>query len=172
MRRQDVGAESSGRPTNERPSSQRSVATYVLAAFALIAVLGLIVAIFRGDDRVATSETAYGVDRIAAAPEAYYGKTVTIVGDVADVYGPRMFTLDEDTVGASADLLVLVKDPMPGAPEAFADAEVTVTGTVRKFTRAELARDYDWIDEGWFAGRDLTAAEQLPVVVAESASIG
>jgi hypothetical protein len=150
-------------------SSGKSVATFILGGLAFIAVIALVAGMFREDERIATGERALGVDAIAAAPDAYYGRTVTITGDVADVYGPRMFTLDEDTIGAGADLVVLLKNAMPGTLD---DAEVTVTGTVRKFTRAELTRDYAWIDDSWFAGRDLSATEKLPVVIAESASIG
>ncbi len=171
MRAPRLETEPSDRHTSE-PPRQVSITNMLLGAFAFVVIIGLIAAIFRDGDRLASSERVVGVDAIAAAPDAYYGKTVTIAGDVADVYGPRMFTLDEDTIGAGADLLVLVKEPVPGAREALDDAEVTVTGTVRPFTRTELARDYEWIDESWFADRDLSAAERLPVVIAESASLG
>jgi hypothetical protein len=83
---------------------------------------------------------------IASDPQQYYGQTVRINGEVGDVFGVGVFTLDEDRLFAAEDVLVVApggsRSPRDGMP-------VTVTGTVREFTAAEVRRDYDWLGALW-----------------------
>jgi hypothetical protein len=78
--------------------------------------------------------------QLAEQPATYLGKRVTVRADVADVHSPRFFTLDEDRIGASPDVLVLT----PAGEIPKDGSTVVVTGTVRRFVREELQRDYDW----------------------------
>ncbi len=98
---------------------------------------------------------------LADKPAAYLGLRVKVRGEIEDVHSARTFTLDEDTVGASPDVLVLA----PGGSFPKDGDEVEVTGTVRRFVRSEIERDYDWfdLDEKY----DVTYRER-PVIVAES----
>lgn len=101
-------------------------------------------------------------DELAGKPAEFVGLRVRVRAEIDDVYSPRMFTLDEETVGTSPDVLVLA--PNGGAFPKDGD-EVEVTGTVRKFVRAEIERDYDWFDLA--EEYDVKYAER-PVIVAES----
>jgi hypothetical protein len=98
---------------------------------------------------------------LADKPAAYLGLRVKVRAEIEDVHTPRAFTLDEDKVGASPDVLVL--SPAGAFPKKGETVEVT--GTVRRFVRTEIKRDYDWFDLG--EQYDVTYTER-PVIVAES----
>lgn len=78
--------------------------------------------------------------QLAKEPATYLGKRVAVRAEVEDVHAPRFFTLDENRIGASPDVLVLA--PAGDLPKD--GSTVVVTGTVRRFVREELERDYDW----------------------------
>jgi hypothetical protein len=99
--------------------------------------------------------------QLADRPAAYMGQRVKVRAEVEDVHTPRVFTLDEDEVGASPDVLVL--GPTGSFPKGGQFVEVT--GTVRAFVRSEIERDYEWFDLG--DEFDVKFTER-PVIVAES----
>ncbi len=81
-------------------------------------------------------------------PSAYVGKTVTISGDVEEIWGPRAFNMDS---GASVgELLVLGREPFPQVKVNDADTAVvindiaTVTGVVRMLVEADIEREIGW----------------------------
>ena len=78
---------------------------------------------------------------IAANPEKYYGKKVTVRAEIDDVLGSQMFLLDEDRAFAWPDVLVITP---PLGSKLEEDSMVTVTGTVRAFVDADFRRDYNW----------------------------
>jgi hypothetical protein len=104
---------------------------------------------------------AASADRIAGSPERYVGRRVSLTADVSRVESDGLFTLEP---GVAAPGAVLVLNPRPSSPPA-PGARVTVSGTVRPFSREELGS----IDQ------PLADAEALfaryagrPVVVADS----
>jgi hypothetical protein len=99
--------------------------------------------------------------QLADKPAAYLGLRVKVRAEIANVHSPQMFTLDEDEVGASPDVLVLA----PGGSFPKDGDLVEVTGTVRRFVRTEIERDYDWfeLEEKY----DTTYSER-PVIVADT----
>lgn len=108
---------------------------------------------------------------IAQKPEQFYGKRVRLAAEVEDTFGNGVFTLDEDKLLAGPDVLVIAPGGGAGPRE---DTKVTVMGTVRKFTSADVARDYEWYGSGWYGyswnrydtvWRDW---DTRPVVVADS----
>ena len=102
---------------------------------------------------------------IAEDPEDYYGKRVSVRAEVEDVISPQVFLLDEDRLFAWPDVLVITPKTTGAIPE---DEIVTVTGTVRPFTEAELRRDYDW---GWWADLQpnfYVTFRDRPVIIADS----
>lgn len=105
---------------------------------------------------------------IVANPNAYIGQTVTVAGDVEEVFGPRVFTLDEETIAGNTDLLVL----SPQRPELNLEAidnnwlndGVRVTGTVRRMVVADVEREL-----GWDLDNELEVEyRDRPVIIAQS----
>ncbi|MGF1569980.1 MAG: hypothetical protein ACFCVD_18245 [Nodosilinea sp.] len=108
-------------------------------------------------------------------PEQYYGETLAVTGEVEDIWSGAAFTLNEDRLLGSEDLLVVYASPRDGVQQPQPSAqlpmiadgdEVAVTGVLRSFVVSEFERDYDL---GW----DLEFQEQLeaeysnrPVLVA------
>ncbi|WP_036487985.1 hypothetical protein [Myxosarcina sp. GI1] len=77
---------------------------------------------------------------ITSDPSQYYGQTLAVTGEVEDIYGDNVFSLDEDELFGANDLLVLVTDPV----DAVQDNEtVAVTGELRSFVVSDIERDYD-----------------------------
>lgn len=102
---------------------------------------------------------AASVGEISEHPDRFIGQTVTVTGEVETLFGPRVFSLDEDRVfSTGVDLLVLSKSGITKD-----DQRVAVTGTVRKFVRAELQKeivDFD-LNPEW-----LVDFESRPVIIA------
>ncbi len=86
---------------------------------------------------------------ITGNPNAVIGKTVTVVADVDEVYGPRAFKLDEDSPlagGVDNDLLVL--SPKAGdlaeIDDQWTNNEVRVTGVVQRMNVKNIERELGW----------------------------
>ena len=103
---------------------------------------------------------AASVGEISDHPDRFIGQTVRVTGEVETLFGPRVFSLDEDRVfSTGVDVLVLSRKP--GITKD--DQRVTVTGTVRKFVRADLQKeivDFD-LNPEW-----LVDFESRPVIIA------
>ncbi len=80
-------------------------------------------------------------------PSAYVGKTVTVSGDVEEIWGPRAFNMDSGvTVG---ELLVVGREPFPQVAatgnRAYVVSDIaTVTGVVRMLVTADVEREIGW----------------------------
>lgn len=102
-------------------------------------------------------------DEITANPEQYYGKTIAVPGDVAEILSPRVFRYEED-------LLVFNPNPDPQRLARLNEGETVVTtGVLRRFVLTEIEQDYD------FTGEDAEVIRQLevenrnqPVLIAET----
>ena len=87
---------------------------------------------------------------ITGAPNAFIGKTVTVVAEVDDVYGPRAFTLDGEgpslAKGARKGLLTLV--PKVGGfsnvDAQWKDGKARVTGVVQLMIGKDVEREIGW----------------------------
>jgi len=111
--------------------------------------------------------TPISAGKLAREAKHYYGKTVTVRAEVEDVLGNNMFTLDEDSVLAGSDVLVLV--PRGVANALTHDQKVVVTGQVRPFVEADLDRDFDWFDNGKLVDvKTKVDWKTRPVIVAET----
>lgn len=104
-------------------------------------------------------------EQIVRNPEQYYGKTVRVRSDVNQVMGAHAFTLDENAWFAGPDILVFVESP---AQTATKDQQVTVTGTLKPFKRADMERDYSWFNFDWFRGADYDTEATRPALIAQS----
>jgi hypothetical protein len=112
---------------------------------------------------VAASGTS--VAAIKEAPEQFYGKTVTVSGELDKLYNERAFELDGTGWAFNDDITVLTKAPVHivGVPLAAGD-EVIVTGTVHSFVAADVERNI-----GWDIGPDVESKlAKRPVLIADS----
>ena len=97
-----------------------------------------------------TTGTGATVDvaQLMENPQAYVGKTVTVVADVEEVYGPRAFSLDEDAPlrgGIDKDMLVLGKaSQLDEIDDQWLNNKVRVTGTVGTVALIEVEREIGW----------------------------
>lgn len=106
---------------------------------------------------------------ITQNPEQYYGKRLAVTGEVENLQTASRFTLDEDRLLGTEDLLVINPNARATTQVTINDGEkVAVTGVLRSFVVADLERDYDF---GW----DLSTREKLeaeysrkPVLIAET----
>ena len=73
-------------------------------------------------------------------PSAFYNKTIAVKAEVEDIISPTSFTLDEDKLTSTQDLLVLNTTPSQTIKDG---QEVVVTGVLRPFVVADIERDYD-----------------------------
>jgi hypothetical protein len=106
--------------------------------------------------------------KLARDGKTYYGQTVTVRAEVEDVLDRNSFTLDEDSVLAGPDVLVLVPAGFDTASLSH-DQMVVVTGKVRPYVVAELDRDFDWFKDGKIVSTSKTVDyESRPVLVAET----
>ncbi|MBD1835338.1 hypothetical protein H6F61_22290 [Cyanobacteria bacterium FACHB-472] len=84
-------------------------------------------------------------------PSAFYGKVIAVKAEVEDIISPASFSLDEDKLTSTQDLLVLNRTPGQTINDG---QEVVVTGVLRPFVFADIERDYDL---NW----DLTVQKKL-----------
>lgn len=95
----------------------------------------------------------------------YLNQKVTLSGEIQNVLGPRLFTIDEKQwIDLDGETLVLV--PSPLAALVRENAEIRLTGTVRPFVRAEIEREWGWFDvtpelEVEFKDRPVIVAETV-----------
>lgn len=108
--------------------------------------------------------------KIIENPSAYVGKTVTVSGDVEEIYEPRAFNMDS---GVSAgELLVIGRTPFDKVPDATGRAVLagdiaTVTGVVKMLTSVEETER----EIGWDLTPQIeTTYKTKPVLIAQSAT--
>ena len=125
-----------------------------------------------------TDTIGLSADEIITNPTKYVGKTVTLSGEVNDVFDPRIFTVGGH--GFRGDLLVISLDAIAAAPERTVEEPlqkndlVLVTGRVEPFSVEGLERKYnlqlDPVLAGMFKNRPVvvigeSVAAALPSVV-------
>ena len=107
--------------------------------------------------------TRVALDDLEDNPKKYIGQRISVDGEVEEIYGPRLFTIDEPNWGdLSGEILVLL--PTPLAALVKDDDRVTVTGTIRPFVRTEFEREWGWL--GLDPAIEIKVSEK-PVLVAE-----
>lgn len=115
------------------------------------------------------------VAEITDAPNAFIGKTVTVVAEVDDVYGPRAFTLNvEDSApanGGGNDLLTLVPKvgSFPTIDAQWKGGKARVTGVVQRMAPNDVEREIGWVMpsnlESKFRGRPVLIARAVERLV-------
>lgn len=100
-------------------------------------------------DATTASNTDIRVADIVAAPNRYFGETVTVTADVEEVHTPLAFSLDEDApLAGGVDRDLLVFSPKAGnladIDDQWLNNRVRVTGKVGKMTVVEIEREVGW----------------------------
>jgi hypothetical protein len=85
------------------------------------------------------------LDQLEDNPKQYTGKTISVDAEVETVHGPRLFTIDEPNWG-DLEGETLVYMPSDLAALVREDDRITVTGTVRPFVKADIEREWGWLD--------------------------
>lgn len=98
-------------------------------------------------------------------PNRYIGQTINVTGEVEDVFGPRLFKIDEQNWG-DLDGEVLVYLPTDLAALVREDDRVTITGTMKQFLKVDLERELGWLErepdvEIEFANRPVLVASRI-----------
>ena len=106
--------------------------------------------------------TRVEISALEENPEQHMGKTISVDAEVEEVFGPRLFTIDERNWGdLDGELLVFV--PTPLAAVVRDDDRITVTGVVKRFVEVDLDKEWGWL--GMDAGIDVDVSKR-PVLVA------
>lgn len=87
--------------------------------------------------------------QIISSPDEYYNKVIAVPGEIEDVTGDDLFTIDGNRLIGADDLLVLIpdnKDVVPYKKNVKKGETVVATGTLEKFVVADLEREYNF---GW-----------------------
>jgi hypothetical protein len=88
--------------------------------------------------------TRVEIDDLEENPRKYTGKTISVDAEVEEVFGPRLFTIDERNWGdLDGELLVFV--PTPLAAVVRDDDRITVTGMVKPFVEVALEKEWGWL---------------------------
>jgi hypothetical protein len=83
------------------------------------------------------------VDDLEDHPVRYIGDQISVDAEVEDVYGPRLFTIDEPGWGdLEGEILVFASDAQ--AVPVRENDRVTISGTVKAFAPAEVAHEWGW----------------------------
>jgi hypothetical protein len=107
--------------------------------------------------------TRVNLDALENESAQWIGKKVSVDAEVEEVYGPRVFSIDEPN-WADLDGEILVYVPSTLAALVREDDRVTVSGTVKKFVKADFENDWGWLD----TDNEIEARLSLrPVLVAE-----
>lgn len=108
--------------------------------------------------------------QIIENPNDYLGKTITVSGNVEDIYDPRAFDMDSTT--SVGNLLVLGAKPFPKVPNdtgriATKGDIATVTGVVRMMTtKEEVEKELGWD----LTPQIVTTYNMKPVLIATTSS--
>jgi hypothetical protein len=95
-------------------------------------------------------------------PTRYIGQTINVTGEVDDVFGPRLFKIDEPN-WADLDGEILVFLPTNLAALVRKDDRVTVTGTMKQFPQSQVDRELGWLES---APQDNARLASRPVLMA------
>lgn len=77
---------------------------------------------------------------LTSNPENYYNQRIAVEGEVEDKLSPTTFTLDEEQLFGSEDLLVVAQGTTPQTQDG---ERVTVTGVLRPYVKTDFDTDYD-----------------------------
>lgn len=148
---------------------RQSVTATVLASSTCLA-LAVSGACERNPDAEPTAQTPQAgataeVQEIKDSPGQFYGRTLTLSGEVEQLHGDRAFVLEGDGSLFQDELLVVTRSPVAfGTHRLRKDDDVLARGKIQPLVVAEIEREL-----GWDLSPELeTEFRDKPVMVAES----
>jgi len=139
------------------------VAAVVSVAVLVVSVIGAPDAQQQGQQQSGAGNraTTIDLDQLESNPEKFIGKTVTVEGEVEQILGPHLFTIDEKNwADPEREMPVLV--PEPFAAIVRKDSPVRVTGTVERVPIARVERELGLIGDAKIKAE----IENKPVLIA------
>lgn len=119
-----------------------------------------------------------GAQELYEGYNPYVGQTVTISGEIAEVYGPNAVLIGEDLWGENLLVIIPEDATVTGTTAAgdavtvFDDLDVEyvlqVTGTVQQYLEAEFDTDYDWDLDPEL---ETEVEDQEPMIIAERVEV-
>jgi hypothetical protein len=123
---------------------------------------------------ISRSETGEMVklDTLIEDQEQYFGKTVTVEGEMHRIFTDHVFTIEDDDFLRDDDVLIISDVPREQAVDALEDSiepgkDVRVTGFVHKYDQAELECLYGPLNTESRAGHSFTKS---PVLIVQKAA--
>lgn len=84
------------------------------------------------------------IDDVENHPERFAGRTISIDGEVDKLLGPRAFELEEPDGRDDGEIVVLLANDLVALLRD--EDKITVTGTLKSFSKADLHREAIWLD--------------------------
>ncbi|MEB3360064.1 MAG: hypothetical protein VKK04_25285 [Synechococcales bacterium] len=103
-------------------------------------------------------------EEISEDPEAYYGRTIAVTGEIGEVLAGNTFTIQEEQLLGGEEVLVVGLMPELALDE---NEEVVITGTLRPYVSADFDRDYDLTWDLDFQEQIEAEYTEEPVLVAD-----
>jgi hypothetical protein len=137
---------------------------------AVVVIVAVVLLAFSRDQGTEESDAGVTFEEVSEVPSRYFGETVTVMGDVAQILGPRSFLIHQRLEG---DMLVVSSAPLrevgnePGGAGFSEESLVWVTGEVRRFDLSAI-EDRTGVD---LDRETLDAYDGTPAIVNASVSL-
>jgi hypothetical protein len=105
------------------------------------------------------------LDDLEDHPANFIGRQISVDGEIDDVLGPTMFTLDEPNwLDLKGEILVVM--PANVAAMVRENDRVTVSGTLRPFVKSDVEHEWGWFDldpdvEAEFSRKPVLVADRI-----------
>lgn len=115
------------------------------------------------EEQVEENPAVKPVQEIKDDPASFVGKTVTIAGEVEEIFSPGVMRVDGVTTLWGDEIFVLANDDALPNKAVTEDEKLKITGTVQTVTVAEIEADFE-VDLETEVEAEI---ESYPVLVAE-----
>lgn len=100
-------------------------------------------------------------------PQTYYNKVISVPGNVARIYGPNAFVVEDRQVLGNNPLLVIVTNQLKDKAPIKEGEKIVTTGTLRPFVVTEIEKEYKPVWDANLRAQLEKEYNQRPVLIAE-----
>ncbi|MBD2773704.1 hypothetical protein [Iningainema tapete] len=104
---------------------------------------------------------------IGENPKTYYNKVIAVPADIARIYSPSAFVLEDNTLLGNNPLLVLITNQLKDKAPIKQGERIVATGTLRQFVIPELERDYNFAFDPQLRKQLEVDYDKKPVLIVE-----